>query len=384
MTQREVLISGAGLAGPALAHWLRRGGLRPTVVERAPARRDGGYKVDVRGAAVEVLKRMGLFEAARAADTRMRTVTYVKADGGRIASLDANLLMGRRGDDLEIMRTDLVTILADESTVFGDSIASLRETPDGVDVTFASGGSRRFDLVVGADGLHSATRRQVLGEVRLRHLGAYISIFDVPPDLGLDREEVFFSDPGRMVFAYQTGPGDPARVGLVFASPPLGAVRPKEVLRERFAGMGWRVDSFLDALDAGPEPYFDSLSQVELPRYSSGRVALLGDAAYCPSPASGQGTSLALVGAYVLGRALAATDDHAAAFAGYETVMRPYVEKNLAYGRKMAGDMVPGGRFSVAFRNYGLRTLRFNPWKRQIIEQVTKPLHLAANAVTLP
>ncbi|WP_306206648.1 FAD-dependent monooxygenase [Actinoplanes sp. RD1] len=384
MGQREVLISGAGLAGPALAHWLRRGGLRPTVVERAPALRDGGYKVDVRGSAVEVLKRMGLFEAARAADTGMRTVTYVRADGGRIATLDADLLMGRRGDDLEIMRTDLVKILAGgEPIVFGDSIASLRETPGGVDVTFASGGSRRFDLVVGADGLHSATRRSVLGEVPLRHLGAYISIFDVPLDLGLDREEVFFSDPGRMVFAYQTGPGDPARVGMVFASTPLGPVRPKQVLRERFAGMGWRVDSFLDALDAGPEPYFDSLSQVELPHYSAGRVALLGDAAYCPSPAAGQGTSLALVGAYVLGRALAATDDHAAAFDRYETVMRPYAEKNLAYGRKMAGDMVPGGRWSLAFRNYGMRTLRFNPWKRQIIDQVTKPLHVAANAVDL-
>ncbi|MFI5937176.1 FAD-dependent monooxygenase [Actinoplanes sp. NPDC051494] len=381
MTQRSVLISGAGLAGPALAHQLHRRGIRATVVERAPALRDGGYKVDIRGAATEVLKRMGLFEAARAADTDMRTVTYIKADGRPIATLDASLLMGRRGDDLEVVRTELVRILHDATAAdvgyrFGDSIAELRD--DG-EVLFASGATERYDYVVGADGLHSATRRMAFGEVAARHLGAYISIFDVPDDLGLDREEIFFSAPGRMVFAYSTGPGTPTKIGMVFASPPLTDPRPRAVLRERFAGMGWRVDSFLAALDGVDDLYFDSLSQIEMPQWSRGRVVLLGDAGYCPSPASGQGTSLALVGAYVLADAIDKGD-----LAGYERVMRPYVDRNLAYGRKMAGDMVPGGRFQLAFRNYGMRTLRFNPWKRQIIEQVTRPLHEAANAVVIP
>jgi 2-polyprenyl-6-methoxyphenol hydroxylase-like FAD-dependent oxidoreductase len=388
MTSRSVLISGAGLAGPALAHRLHRLGMRATVVERAPGLRDGGYKVDIRGAATGVLKRMGLYEAARAADTGMQTVTYVRADGRSIATLDANLLMGRRDDDLEVMRTDLIRILHDATAgytdyVFGDSIAALQEDGDGVAVTFASGSTRHFDLVVAADGLHSPTRRLAFGEVEPRHLGAYISIFDVPDDLGLDRQEVFFTDPGRMVFAYSTGAGVPAKVGMVFAAPALAGRRnPKDILRERFAGMGWRVDSFLAAIE-GADLYFDSLSQIEMPAWSRGRVVLLGDAGYCPSPASGQGTSLALVGAYVLADALGATDGHEDAFARYETALRPYVERNLAYGRKMAGDMVPGGRWSIALRNYGMRTLRFNPWKRQIIEQVTRPLHLAANAITL-
>lgn len=388
MTNREVLISGAGVAGPALAFWLHRHGLRPTVVERAPARRDGGYKVDLRGAAIDVLKRMGLFEAARAADTGMRTVTYLRGDGAPIASLDANLLMGRRGDDLEVMRTDLIRILHDATAghveyVFGDAIAALEDGPDGVDVTFAGGGQRRFDLVIGADGLHSATRRQVLGEVPLRHLGAYITVFDVPDDLGLDREEVFYSTPGRMCFAYRTGPEQPAKVGLVFASDEPGLGR--EGLAERFAAMKWRVPGFLAALRSSGDVYFDSLSQVELPRWSAGRVALLGDAAYCPSPASGQGTSMALVGAYVLaGEVAAAAGDHAAGFARYERVLRPYVERNLAFGRKMAGDMVPGGRWQLAFRNYGMRTLRRNPFREKIIELVTRPLHQAANAIELP
>ncbi|GAA2498171.1 FAD-dependent monooxygenase [Winogradskya humida] len=389
MTQRSVLISGAGLAGPALAYWLHRHGLRATVVERAPALRDGGYKVDIRGAATEVLKRMGLYEQARAADTGMQTVTYVKADGGRIATLEADLLMGRRGDDLEVMRTDLTRILHDATAtdteyLFGDSIDTLDEDADGVTVTFTSGMSRRFDLVVGADGLHSKTRRAAFGEVPLRHLGAYISIFDVPEDLGLDREEVFFSAPGRMVFAYSTGPGIPAKVGMVFASPEQSFADPRAELRKRFAGMGWRVDEFLAALDGVDDLYFDSMSQVEMPRWSRGRVVLLGDAAYCPSPSSGQGTSLALVGAYVLADALASSSAHEEAFSLYESGLRAYVEKNLAYGRKMASDMVPGGRLQIGFRNYGMRTLRFNPWKRQIIDMVTRPLQEAANAVSLP
>ena len=390
MSERDVLISGAGLAGPALALALHRHGFRVTVVERAAALRDGGYKVDIRGAAIEVLKRLGLFEAARSADTAMRTVTYVRPDGRPVATLDANLLMGRRGDDLEVMRTDLTRILyeataGDVDYVFGDSIARLDERPDGVAVTFASGGTRHFDLVVGADGLHSATRRLVMGDVPLRHLGAYISIFDLTDDLGLDHEEVFHVAPGRMVFAYSTGAGTPAKVGLVFAAPRLPrTVDPRQVLRERFAGSGWRVPSFLDTLGAVPDLYFDSMSQVELPRWSAGRVVLLGDAAHCPAPSSGQGTSLALVGAYVLAGELARGDGHAAAFARYEAVLRPYVERNQELGRTMAGDMVPGGRLKVALMHHAMRTLRLNPWKRQIIERVTRPVHLAANAIELP
>ena len=394
MTNNEVLISGSGVAGPALAFWLRRAGWRVTVVERAPALRVGGYKVDVRGSATAVLHRMGLHEAARARETGMRQVTYVKRDGRRIATLPADLLMGRRGDDLEIMRGDLGRVLydataADVDYVFGDSIAELRDGPDGVDVTLAGGRRGRYAFVVAADGLHSATRRTVFGEVPLRHLGAYLSIFSVPNTMGIGREEVMYSEPGRLLYAYAMDAGSPAMVGMTFAGEPHGHHRhdvaaQKEQVRAAFAGRGWRSDEFLGALDDAGDFYFDSLTQVEAPRWSSGRVVLLGDAAHCPSPASGQGTSLALAGAYVLADELAkAAGDPLAAFAGYERTMRPYVAKNMAFGRRMAADMVPGSRLAIAVRNYGMRTLRFHPRKEQVIGKYLAPMYEAADALAI-
>lgn len=384
MTNSRVLISGAGVAGPALAYWLVRRGFDVTVVERARELRAGGYKVDVRGAGTEVLRRMGLLEAAQKADTGMRQITYVKKDGRPIAALPADLLMGRRNDDLEIMRWDLSRLMYDVTKndvryVFGTAIKSIDDTQ----VTFEDGAIEDFDHIVGADGLHSNTRRITMGDVPLRHLGAYISIFTVPNTLGIEREEIMYFRPGRLAFAYAMGPESPARVGLTFASGERKIDRDprvqKALVREAFTGMGWRVGEFLDAMDRSDDFYFDSMSQVELPSWSKGRVTLLGDAAHCPAPASGQGSSLALVGAYVLGRHLGEPQG----LAEYERRMRPYVEKNMAFGRKMAKDMVPGGRFSIAFRSYGMRTLKYHPRKEQVIDRVLAPMLEAANAITL-
>jgi 2-polyprenyl-6-methoxyphenol hydroxylase-like FAD-dependent oxidoreductase len=389
MTSQKVLISGSGVAGPALALGLRRRGFDVTVVERSPVLRTGGYKVDVRGAGVTALKRMGVYEQAKAVDVGMKQITYVKRDGRPLAALPADLLMGRRGDDIEVLRGDLGQILyeasaADTEYVFGDAIASLQEGPDGVDVTFERGAPRRFDYVIGADGLHSVTRKLGFGEIAPTHLGAYISIFSAPNHLGIDREEFMYFRPGRLVFAYAMGPDRPAKVGLTFASPPVGYDRrdvgaQKQLLKDAFTGLGWETDRFLASIDAADDFYFDSLSQVELPRWSTGRVALLGDAAHCPSPASGQGTSLALVGAHVLAEQLGKPGG----LAEYERITRPYVAKNMAIGKKMAKDMVPGGRLAIAFRSYGMRTLKYHPRKEQMIDKILAPMHEAANAIDL-
>jgi 2-polyprenyl-6-methoxyphenol hydroxylase-like FAD-dependent oxidoreductase len=389
MTQTRVLISGAGVGGPALALGLLRRGFEVTVVERAESLRTGGYKVDVRGAGTTALRRLGLYDEARAHDVGMRQVTYVRGDGRRIAAMPADLLMGRRGDDIEVMRGDLGQILyaagaAGVQYLFGDSVTGLAQDPGGVDVTFERAAPRRFDYVVGADGLHSATRRLGFGEIEPTHLGAYISIFSVPNHLRIDREEFMFTSPGRLVGAYAMGPDQPAKVGLTMAAPRLDYDRrdisaQKRLVRDAFTGLGWETDRFLAGLDAADDFYFDSIAQVDLPRWSAGRVALIGDAAHCPSPASGQGTSLALVGAHVLARHLGEPGGPAA----YEQAMRPYVEKNMAFGRRMVKDMVPGGRLAIALRNYGMRTLRFHPRKEQVIEKVLAPLREAAGAITI-
>ncbi|MEU4240345.1 FAD-dependent monooxygenase [Actinoplanes sp. NPDC026619] len=389
MTTQRVLISGAGVAGPALALGLRRRGFDVTIVERAPSLREGGYKVDIRGAGTEVLKRLGVYDTCRALDCGMKQITYVRPDGRPIATLPASLLMGRRGDDIELMRGDIGQVMydataADVEYVFGDSITGLRSDDEGVDVTFERGAARRFDYVIGADGLHSNTRRLAFGEVEPVHLGAYISIFTVPNHLGIDRDELMFSRPGRLVFAYAMGSDQPARVGMTFASPPVGYDRrdvasQKAQVKAAFQGLGWETDRFLASIDAADDFYFDSMSQIEMPSWSAGRVVLLGDAAHCPSPASGQGTSMALVGAYLLAERLGTPGG----IEEYERSMRPFVEKNMAFGRKMAKDMVPGGRFQIAFRNYGMRTLKYHPRKEQVIDKVLAPMHEAANAIAL-
>lgn len=329
-TPRTVLISGASIAGPALAYWLHRYGFAVTVVERAPAPRTGGYKVDIRGAAIEVAERMGILEDIQRASTDMRTGAYVNDDGKRIATLPADIFGARVGRDDEIMRGDLARILhertrADVEYFFGDSITSITPVTDGaagVDVTFEHAAPRHFDLVVGADGLHSTVRRLAFGpeEQFVRHLGAYISAFSMPNELGLDREELYHALPGRLICAYSSA-GDPAAKGLlVFRSPRLRYDHrdPRQqlaLLDAAFEGVGveaapargWgQVPRMLEAAREAGDLYFDGMQLIEMDRWSHGRVVLLGDAAHCPSPASGQGTGMALVGAYVLAGELAA------------------------------------------------------------------------------
>jgi 2-polyprenyl-6-methoxyphenol hydroxylase-like FAD-dependent oxidoreductase len=345
----RVLVAGASIAGPALAHWLGRRGAEVTVVERAPELRPGGQAVDARGVTREVIRRMGLDAAVRAART--------ETAGAYIVDVAGNVLETYRADDdggdgyiseIEILRGDLSRVLHDDTQdgveyIFGDRIAELTQDADGVDVALAGGDRRRFDLVVGADGLHSPLRTMVFGphERFVRHLGHVMAFYTVPNEFGLDRWLIDYqeSESGRSA---GLRPIQDATRAMAMFSFPAGdldvdyrdVAAQKRLLRERMAGLGWLTPRILAHLDHTPDFYLDQVAQVVMDRWWSGRVGLLGDAAFSSSPLSGQGTGLALVGAYLLAGELAAAGwDPEAGFAGYEERMRSFVEANQEIGR---------------------------------------------------
>ncbi|MFD8211233.1 FAD-dependent monooxygenase [Streptomyces sp. NPDC059695] len=393
---KTVLISGASVAGPALALWLHRYGFAPTVVERAPELRTGGYKVDIRGTAIEVCRRMGILDEIRARSTDMRGGSYVDDAGRTIGELPADIFGGRVEEDDEIMRGELARILYDRTRedveyVFGDSIAALDEDAHGVTVTFESGTVRRFDLVVGADGLHSNTRKLAFGpeERYKRHLGAYISIFTAPNHLGLDRWETYHALPGKLVCVYSSSGETDAKNLFVFSSPelphdPRDVTAQKRALTDRFTGDGWEIPRLLGHAAEADDFYLDSIALVEMDRWSRGRVVLLGDAAHCASPASGQGTGLALTGAYVLAGELArAGGDHTVAFARYERHMRPGVEQNQKMAEGFVKEMTVASRWKIKLRMFMVRTLPKTPWKNLIAKKIRDDIQSAARAVPL-
>jgi 2-polyprenyl-6-methoxyphenol hydroxylase-like FAD-dependent oxidoreductase len=385
-----VLISGAGVAGLSLAYWLRQYGLQPTLVERGRALRTGGQAIDIRGAARDVVERMGLLDDVRAAHTGTRGIAWLDERGRRVASLGADAFGDSGGvvADLEILRGDLLRILhdaADTEIQYGTEITALTDAADGVRVTFSRGPVRTFDAVVGADGTGSGVRSLVFGRQGVRDLGYHVAYFPARTRLDLDGWEVMYNLPagngvgGRAVALYPLGRDGDCRVLLGFVTPePLAVTaNPAELVRTAFAGAGWEIPALLDQLRDGDDLYFARAGEVNLAEWHRGRNGLHGDAAFGGSV--GMGTSLALVGAYVLAGELATADSPQTAFARYADEMREYVAANRKQPPGGASGFAPRTRTGIRLRNAFLRTLPHLPGGRRVLGGIQR----SANAITL-
>lgn len=365
MKPSSVLISGMGIAGPALAHWLLRYGFAPTLIERSERLRTGGYIVDFWGVGYDIVEKMGLLPGILDAGYTIREVRMVDRHGQRVGGFDAQVFRtAMRGRYTSVLRADLAKVLyrsveGRAETIFGDAITGLDEESGGVLVHFEHSGPRRFDLVVGADGLHSVVRRLVFGpEAKYEHFLGYTVAAFAATDYRPRDEDVYvgYGVPGRQVARFAMRDGSTMFL-LVSADGAAGATAASERsaqkahLMERFSAIGWECSAIMDLLDATDDLYFDHVSQIRMPRWCTRRIALVGDAAYCPSLLAGEGSGLAILGAYVLAGELAKCHTPESAFAVYEQALSGFMREKQDAAARFAGSFAPKTRFGLFLRN---------------------------------
>ena len=368
----KIAICGAGVAGPTLAYWLLRRGHAPTLIESAPELRTGGYMIDFWGVGYDVAERMGILPAVHAAGYELQDVRWVDRRGRTAGSISAKTMARELGGRFtSLPRGDLAALVyrsveGRAETLFGTTITALREHDEGVSVTLDSGAEREFEIVIGADGLHSTVRKLVFGpeDAFERHIGYYVAAFDA--DGYRPRDElayVSYGDPGRQISRFAQR-GDRTMFLLVFAAERLPGAEPRSIaerkrtLGEVFANARWEWPTILKALEAAGDVYFDRVSQIQMTAWTKGRVALVGDAAACVSLVAGEGTGLGMTEAYVLAGEIAlAGGDYRTAFAAYEARLRPFVEGKQKAARDFASTFTPRTALGVWLRNQATKLM---------------------------
>lgn len=340
----KILVIGAGIAGPAVCYWLRRFGFSPVLIERSAHLRKGGHALDVRGVAIDLVKRMGIYEKICDRRTQVEFGRYVDAEGHVLHEEKGERFCFREGEDVEIVRGDLVEILIDAiegvPCHFNQLIENIKQNDGDVEVQFKDGRIEHYDLVIGADGLHSTTRRMVFDkeEYQLTNLGAYFSVFSIPNYLNLNHTEVQFEANQKLISLTSDKNPKIAEAAFMFrVKKILNNIRneneQQQALRDTFQDFGWETPKVLELMSGSDDFYFDSAAIVKMKSWTKGRVALIGDAGYSASPLSGQGNNLALVGAYILaGELKKAGNNYLRAFDRYNELLHPFVEANQKLG----------------------------------------------------
>jgi 2-polyprenyl-6-methoxyphenol hydroxylase-like FAD-dependent oxidoreductase len=380
---RKILVIGASIAGPTICYWLKKYGFNPTLIERSKQLRAGGHAIDIRGIAADIVKKMDIYDSIRAKRTSVLSTRYVDADGQTLSEEHGEKARFREGDDVEIVRGELVNILLqaipDVPCHFHKEIISLTQKDQFVEVTFKDGQIERYDLVMAADGVHSSTRRMTFSDedYQFFNLGSYLSIFSIPNYLHLNRMDVSFGKDQKFIAMNSDKDPDRAFVTFAFRSKKVlndiaNEKRQKECLRDWFYDLGWESNKILEFMNDSDDFYFDVMAQIKMDSWTKGRVALLGDAGYCASPLSGQGTNLAIVGAYILaGELKSAEGDYSLAFKRYNELMRPFVDATQDLGVWVGESFLAEGEVS-----------------QEIIEQrssvITEKIKMAANVISLP
>ena len=369
-TRRSVLISGGGSAGLTLAYWLHHHGLQPTIVEQAPQLRREGYAIDFAGSGWDVAERMNLIPALRQGQITAPYFIFKDGAGRTLARLPTAVFQRAFQDKMvQTMRPDLEAALYGtiRDTIpirFSTSIQQIEQAPEQVAVTFTDGAQETFDLVVGAGGTHSNVRRLVFGDERqfARYLGYYFATFPVPNLDHFEEGAIICLEPDRQATVYPDHHGGYTAL-LVYRAQDAGhipATQRKELLEAHYAGAGWVIPQMIASITEETPVYLDSVTQIQMPRWSDGRITLVGDAAHCLTLISGQGASTAMGGAYILAEQLGKVEDYRAAFARYERRVRPFAEDKQRKARRFAKTFVPGSRLGVQL-SYLTMKLMFTP-----------------------
>lgn len=383
ISNKEILISGAGISGLTLAYWLQNRGFSPTIVEKKPDIHERGYMIDFYGSGFDVAEKMNLIPQLQTKSSQypVSKLTFVDNKGKPRAVLDVEkfreLLKHRY---FPLMRGDLEQVIYESvkdvvPVRFGTSIDQLNIRPDGVDVELSDGKDEGYDLVLGADGIHSNVRKLVWGdESQFSHfLGFYVACSIVDNFFGTPDVFYGYFEPKVQTTVYSIGNNQLATF-FAFKSEPLNIQSRDEqmdVLIKRFGNLGWVVPRLVEETKQSGDFFFDAVAQIQLDNWYKDRVALAGDACQCLTLLAGQGASMGMAGAYLLADELHKADgEYKAAFPAYQERLKPEIQRRQKEARGLVGSFVPENNFAIAMTYFFLNAMFLPGFKTLFKNQI--------------